>query len=113
MHRTRLQYRRADRLGGRQKFPQAIPRRQRTRQERQRRAAQRGTPTDPTGQPAPHALNLSIWFAWHALRPESGGIDWLVAVLALAAWVAMERFKIGVIPVLGACALAGLIRFTV
>lgn len=58
-------------------------------------------------------LNLSIWFAWHALRPESGGIDWLVAVLALAAWVAMERFRIGVIPVLGACALAGLIRFTV
>ncbi len=58
-------------------------------------------------------LNLSIWFAWHALRPDSGGIDWLVAVLALAAWVAMERFKIGVIPVLGACALAGLIRFTV
>ena len=58
-------------------------------------------------------LNLSLWFAWHALRPETGGIDWLVAVLALAAWLAMERFKIGVIPVLGVCALAGLIRFTV
>jgi len=58
-------------------------------------------------------LNLSIWFAWHALVPEGGGFDWFVAVLAVAAWIAMERFKIGVIPMLGACALAGMIRFTV
>jgi len=58
-------------------------------------------------------LNLSIWFAWHALVPEGGGFDGFVAVLAVAAWLAMERFKIGVIPVLGACALAGMIRFTV
>jgi chromate transporter len=53
-------------------------------------------------------LNLAIWFAWHAVRPESGGTDWFVAALAIAAWVAMERFRIGVIPVLSFCAGSGL-----
>jgi chromate transporter len=53
-------------------------------------------------------LNLAIWFAWHAVRPESGGTDWFVAALAIAAWVAMERFRSGVIPVLSFCAGSGL-----
>jgi hypothetical protein len=30
-------------------------------------------------------------------------------VVAVAAWFAMERFKMGVIPVLAACALLGVI----
>ena len=54
-------------------------------------------------------LNLAIWFAWHALRPETGGFDGFVAIVAVAAWLAMERFKIGVIPTLGACAALGLV----
>jgi chromate transporter len=54
-------------------------------------------------------LNLAIWFAWHALRPESGGVDWWVAVVAVAAWLGMERFKIGVIPTLGVAALLGML----
>jgi chromate transporter len=54
-------------------------------------------------------LNLALWFAWQALRPESGGFDGFVAVIAIAAWLAMERFKVGVIPTLGGCAMAGLI----
>jgi len=54
-------------------------------------------------------LNLAIWFAWHALRPGEGGVDWFVAVVAVAAWVAMERFKIGVIPTLSACAVLGVL----
>jgi chromate transporter len=59
-------------------------------------------------------LNLAIWFTWHALRPGEGGIDFFVAVAALAAWLAMERFKVGVIPVLAACAIAGVLwRFFV
>ncbi len=53
-------------------------------------------------------LNLAIWFAWHALRPESGKIDVFVAVVAVGAWLAMERFKIGVIPTLAACAALGI-----
>lgn len=58
-------------------------------------------------------LNLAIWFAWHALFPEGEGFAWLVACLAVASWVAMERGKVGVIPVLGACAAVGMIARTV
>jgi chromate transporter len=54
-------------------------------------------------------LNLAIWFGWHALRPDGGGFDYFVAVIAVAAWVAMERFKTGVIPTLAACAALGLL----
>jgi chromate transporter len=54
-------------------------------------------------------LNLAIWFAWHALRPDGGSLDYFVAVVAIGAWLAIERFKIGVIPVLGVCALLGVI----
>lgn len=54
-------------------------------------------------------LNLAIWFAWHALRPEGGGFDYFVAVIAVASWVAMERFKTGVIPTLAACAALGIL----
>jgi chromate transporter len=54
-------------------------------------------------------LNLAIWFAWHALAPAGGTFDYFVAVVAIGAWMAMERFKIGVIPTLGACAVLGMI----
>lgn len=54
-------------------------------------------------------LNLAVWFSWHALVPENGGFDIFVAVLAMGALVAMERFKVGVIPTLGACALLGVV----
>ncbi len=53
-------------------------------------------------------LNLAIWFAWHALAPAGGTFDYFVAVVAVGAWVAMESFKIGVIPALGACAVLGM-----
>jgi chromate transporter len=54
-------------------------------------------------------LNLAVWFAWHALRPAAGGFDYFVAAIAIASWLAMERFKIGVIPTLAACALLGMV----
>ncbi len=53
-------------------------------------------------------LNLAIWFAWHALRPEGGGIDWFVVVVAIGSWLAMEHFKKSIIPTLGVCALLGM-----
>jgi chromate transporter len=53
-------------------------------------------------------LNLALWFAIHAIHPANGRIDYFIAVLALAAWIAMERFKVGVIPTLGGCAALGL-----
>jgi len=55
-------------------------------------------------------LNLALFFAYHVLWP--GGFEakfeWLPGVIGLAAFIALFRFKIGVIPVLIACALAGL-----
>ncbi len=54
-------------------------------------------------------LNLAIWFAWHAMAPAGGSFDYFVGVVAIGAWVAIERFKIGVIPTLAACAVLGMI----
>ncbi|QUE50777.1 chromate efflux transporter [Luteolibacter ambystomatis] len=54
-------------------------------------------------------LNLAIWFSLHAIHPEPGRYDWFIATVGLSAWFAMERFKVGVIPVLGACAAFGMI----
>ncbi|RYD62131.1 MAG: chromate efflux transporter [Verrucomicrobiaceae bacterium] len=54
-------------------------------------------------------LNLAIWFALHALIPSEGKFDVFVALAAVGAWVAMERFKVGVIPVLAACAALGVV----
>lgn len=56
-------------------------------------------------------LNLALWFALHALWPEgkTGTFDAFVAVVAVAAWLAMERFKVGVIPTLGVCAVLGML----
>ena len=55
-------------------------------------------------------LNLAMFFAYHVLWPRGlgGPFDWTSAVIGLAALVALFRFKAGVMPVIGACALAGL-----
>ena len=55
-------------------------------------------------------LNLALFFAWHVLWPAGTGgpFDWFSAVLGIAALVALFRYKVGVMPVIGACALAGL-----
>jgi chromate transporter len=55
-------------------------------------------------------LNLALFFAWHVLWPKGAGgpFDWISALVGLAALVALLRFKAGVMPVIGACALAGL-----
>ncbi len=55
-------------------------------------------------------VNLALFFAYHVLWPTGfeGPFDWVSAAIALAAAIALFRFKVGVIPLLGACALAGL-----
>ncbi|MGX7707262.1 chromate efflux transporter [Methylobacterium sp. Gmos1] len=67
-------------------------------------------------------LNLAVWFSLHTLfrelRPVALGpvrldvpvlasVDPVALALALAAVVAVFRFRVGMIPVLGACAAAG------
>jgi len=55
-------------------------------------------------------LNLAVFFAYHVLWPEGfdGSLDWPSAVIAVAAAVALFRFKWGVIRVLFSCAVVGL-----
>jgi chromate transporter len=60
-------------------------------------------------------LNLAMFFGYHVLWPKgfSGTFDWLSAVIALAAAIALFRFKRGVIEVIIACAAIGLIPKTI
>lgn len=55
-------------------------------------------------------LNLALFFGYHVLWPQgfAGYFDWPSALIALAAAIALFRFKRGVIQVLAACAIAGL-----
>ncbi|MCW5662163.1 MAG: chromate efflux transporter [Burkholderiaceae bacterium] len=55
-------------------------------------------------------VNLALFFGWHVLWPagKDGPFEWPAAVIALAAAIALFRFKRGVIEVIAACALAGL-----
>lgn len=56
-------------------------------------------------------VNLAVFFAYHVLWPRglSGRFDALSAAIALAAAVALFRFKIGVLPLLAVCAAIGLV----
>ncbi|UCV27870.1 chromate efflux transporter [Ferribacterium limneticum] len=56
-------------------------------------------------------LNLAIFFGYHVLWPQgfNGSFDWISALIALAAAIALFRFQRNVIHVIGACALAGLL----
>ena len=55
-------------------------------------------------------LNLALFFAYHVLSPEgrSGPFDWPSAVIGVAAFAALFRFRAGIIPVIAACAALGL-----
>lgn len=56
-------------------------------------------------------LNLALFFGYHVLWPQgfAGAFDWPSAAIALAAALALLRFKRGVMEVIGACALLGLL----
>ncbi len=59
-------------------------------------------------------LNLAVFFALHVLWPESQGLDfsgkfeWVAALIGIAAFIALVRFKQGVMTVIIASALLGL-----
>ena len=61
-------------------------------------------------------LNLALFFAWHVLWPQgtpdlpfAGRFEWFSALLSAVAFAALFRFKFGIIPVIGASALLGLV----
>ncbi len=54
-------------------------------------------------------LNLAVWFALHEVFPAHAAVDWFVLAVGVAALVAMERFKVGIVPVVLAGGALGLI----
>jgi chromate transporter len=58
-------------------------------------------------------LNLAVFFAGHVLWPRgfAGGFEWFSALLGAAALVALFRYRIGIIPVIAACAALGEIKW--
>jgi len=58
--------------------------------------------------------NLAVFFAWHVFWPTGieGSVDWVSVAIAVAAAVALLRFKLSVIYVIAVCAVIGcLVRF--
>ncbi len=60
-------------------------------------------------------LNLAVFFAWHVLWPQAttgapftGRFEWFSLVAGIAAFLALWRYKLDVMKVIGACAVAGL-----
>ena len=56
-------------------------------------------------------LNLALFFAWHVLLPAGtdGQFEWPLAIIGTTALVALFRFRVGIIPTIAACGVAGLI----
>ena len=54
-------------------------------------------------------LNLAVFFAYHVLWPDgmAGRFDWPSAIIGIAAFLALWRWKAGIMPVIGACAAVG------
>ena len=56
-------------------------------------------------------LNLAVFFAIHVLWPDGfkGAFEWFSALTGIAAFIALFKYKAGIVTVIGACAVAGLI----
>jgi chromate transporter len=60
-------------------------------------------------------LNLAVFFAWHTFWPKASEADpfaapfeWLPVLVAIAAFLALWKYKVDIMKVIGACALLGL-----
>lgn len=60
-------------------------------------------------------LNLAVFFAWHTFWPQAteaapfaGSFEWFPVLIAIAAFVALWKYKLDVMKVIGAAALLGL-----
>jgi chromate transporter len=55
-------------------------------------------------------LNLAVFFAYHVLWPEGfdAPFEWFSALIGTAAFIALFRYKVGIVQVIGACASLGL-----
>jgi len=53
-------------------------------------------------------INLAVFFAKNVLWPNNGDLDYIATLIGVAAFVALFRFKIGIMSVIAACAAIGL-----
>ncbi len=60
-------------------------------------------------------LNLAVFFGWHVIWPRateaapfSGGFEWFYALISVAAFIALWKYKMDIMKVIGACAAVGL-----
>lgn len=55
-------------------------------------------------------LNLAVFFAYHVLWPQGfeATFEWFSLLIGIAAFVALFKYKIGIVQVIGACAAIGL-----
>ena len=56
-------------------------------------------------------LNLAVWFGLQVLIPGDGSLNWFAAIIGLAAFVSIQWFKVGMIPVIAASAVIGFIWY--
>mgnify|MGYP000846114380 FL=1 len=61
-------------------------------------------------------LNLALFFGWHVIFPHateaapfSGGFEWFYALISVAAFIALWKYKQDIMKVIGACAAIGLV----
>lgn len=56
-------------------------------------------------------LNLAVFFAYHVLWPEgfAGDFEWFSLLIGIAGFVALFRFRVGIVTVIAASALIGLV----
>ena len=56
-------------------------------------------------------INLAVFFAYHVLWPLGfeGNFEWLSLVIGSAAFIALFRYKVGIVTVIGVCAAIGLV----
>jgi len=52
-------------------------------------------------------LNLAVIFTYHTLVPDTGGFDWYALAASIIAFIGMQRFKWGMVPVIIGSAAAG------
>ncbi len=60
-------------------------------------------------------LNLAVFFGWHVLWPQAteaepfaGSFQWFYALISVAAFIALWKYRMDIMKVIGACALIGL-----
>ena len=57
-------------------------------------------------------LNLAVFFAYHVLWPNGfeANFDWLSAIIGATAFIALFKYKAGIVQVIAACAAVGLVN---